>query len=84
LKNLRVDQGLLDSLGWEEMVCADTMINFIEDRRSNAKNRRVNDQLSVNGDAGSERDRVHVLIMTRRIWTVGRTARHIRIKAANK
>jgi len=47
VENLRVDQGLLDSLGWEEMVCADTMINFIEDRRSNAKNRRVNEQLAI-------------------------------------
>ena len=24
VENLRVDQGLLDSLGWEEMICADT------------------------------------------------------------
>jgi hypothetical protein len=47
VENLRVDQGLLDSLGWEEMVCADTMINFIGDRRSNARNRRVNDRLAV-------------------------------------
>jgi DDE family transposase len=47
VENLRVDMGLLESLGWEEMVCADTMINFIGDRRSNAKNRRVNDSLAV-------------------------------------
>ena len=47
VENLRVDTGLLESLGWEEMVCADTMINFIGDRRSNAKNRRVNDKLVV-------------------------------------
>jgi len=47
VENLRVDRGLLDSLGWKEMICADTMINFIEDRRSNAKNRRVNDRLAV-------------------------------------
>lgn len=43
VENLRVDQGLLDSLGWEEMVCADTVINFIGDKRNNAKGRRVND-----------------------------------------
>ena len=47
VEHLRVDQGLLDALGWDEMICADTMINFIGDRRSNAKNRRVNDQLTV-------------------------------------
>ena len=29
VENLRVDRGLLESLGWEEKVCADTMINFI-------------------------------------------------------
>jgi hypothetical protein len=47
VENLRVDRGLLESLGWDEMVCADTMINFIGDRRNNAKNRRVNDALVV-------------------------------------
>lgn len=47
VENLRVDCGLLDSLGWKEMVCADTMINFIGERRNNAKNRRVNDQLVI-------------------------------------
>jgi hypothetical protein len=47
VENLRADKGLLESLGWEEMICADTMINFIEDRRNNAKTRRVNDGLVV-------------------------------------
>ena len=47
IENLRVDRGLLESLGWEEMVCADTMINFIGDKRNNAKNRRVNDTLMI-------------------------------------
>jgi hypothetical protein len=47
VENLRVDQGLLDSLGWEEMVCADTMINFIGDKKNNAKSRRVNDAAMV-------------------------------------
>ncbi len=44
---LRADQGLLETLGWDEMVCADTMLNFIGDRRRNAKNRRVNDALVI-------------------------------------
>ncbi len=47
VENLRADQGLLDSLGWEEMVCADTLINFIGDKRNNAKNRRVNEAMVV-------------------------------------
>lgn len=47
IENLRVDCGLLKSLGWNEMVCADTMINFIRERRNNAKTRRVNDKLVV-------------------------------------
>ncbi len=47
IENLRADRGLLDSLGWEEMVCADTVINFIGDRRNNAKTRRVNNGLVV-------------------------------------
>jgi len=47
IENLRADRGLLDSLGWKEMVCADTVINFIGDRRNNAKTRRVNDELVV-------------------------------------
>ena len=47
VENLRTDKGLLESLGWDEMICADTMINFIEDRRNNARNRGVNDALVV-------------------------------------
>jgi hypothetical protein len=47
VENLRADKGLLESLGWDEMICADTMINFIECRRNNAKNRCVNDGLAV-------------------------------------
>ena len=47
IENLRADRGLLDSLGWQGMVCADTVINFIGDRRNNAKTRRVNDELVV-------------------------------------
>ena len=47
IESLRADRGLLDSLGWEEMVCADTVINFIEDRRNNAKSRRVNNELTI-------------------------------------
>jgi hypothetical protein len=44
---LRVDRGLLKSLGWDEMVRADTMLNFIEFRRNNGRNRLVNEALAV-------------------------------------
>jgi len=47
VENLRVDRGLLESVGWEEMICEDTMINFIADLRNNAKNRRVNEALVI-------------------------------------
>ncbi len=47
IENLRADRGLLDCLGWAEMVCADTVINFIGDRRNNAKTRRVNNALVI-------------------------------------
>lgn len=47
IENLRTDRGLLESLGWDEMICADTMINFIKKRRNNAKLRRVNDEMAV-------------------------------------
>ena len=44
---LRADKGLLGTLGISEMVCADTVLNFIADRRKNAKNRGVNDALVI-------------------------------------
>ena len=44
---LRADRGLQVTLGINEMVCADTVLNFIGDRRKNAKNRRVNDALVI-------------------------------------
>jgi len=44
---LRKDAGLLESLGWTQMNCADTQLNFVRDRRNNARNRRINDQMVV-------------------------------------
>ena len=44
---LRKDAGLLESLGWEKMNCADTQLNLIKSRRNNARNRRVNDNMVV-------------------------------------
>ena len=59
VENLRVDAGLLESLGWGEMMSADTYLNLIKDKRSNAKLRRikkvlygdVDDQLEVKDNA---------------------------------
>lgn len=47
VEGLRADQGLVNSLGWEGIVGADTLLNFIKDRRSNAKMRRVNDAMVI-------------------------------------
>jgi hypothetical protein len=47
VENLRVDVGLLKSLGWEEMMSADTYLNMIKDKRSNAKQRLVNNQMVI-------------------------------------
>lgn len=44
---LRADAGLLRSLGWDDMVCADTVLNFIGSRRNNGRNRLVNEALAI-------------------------------------
>jgi len=44
---LRADAGLLRSLGWDDMVCADTMLNFIGSRRNTGRNRLINEALAV-------------------------------------
>lgn len=44
---LRIDEGLLESLGWEEMNCADTMLNFISSKRNNGRNRKINEAMIV-------------------------------------
>lgn len=44
---LRKDTGLLESLGWDEMICPDTMLNFIESRRNSARMRKINDVMVV-------------------------------------
>ena len=44
---LRADEGLINSLGWGGIIGADTLLNFIDDRRSNAKMRRVNDGMVI-------------------------------------
>ena len=47
VENLRVDLGLLESLGWEEMMSADTYLNMIKDKRSNGKLRGINNKIIV-------------------------------------
>ena len=44
---LRADDGLLESLGWQGMNCADTMLNFISRKRNNGKNRKINEAMIV-------------------------------------
>jgi len=54
IENLRVDRGLLESLGWEEMMSADTYLNLIKDKRANGKIRRVNNQMIIKALRGLE------------------------------
>lgn len=44
---LRADKGLLDGLGWDSIIGSDTLLNFIGKKRSNAKNRRVNNTMII-------------------------------------
>lgn len=44
---LRSDQGLLESLGWEDMNCPDTMLNFIANKRNNGRNRKINEAMVI-------------------------------------
>ena len=56
VENLRIDGGLLESLGWEEMMSADTYLNLIKDKRSNAKMRRVNNAMMIKALSGLEEE----------------------------
>lgn len=44
---LRADKGLINSLGWEGIITADTLLNFIDQKRMNAKIRRVNEAMMI-------------------------------------
>ena len=44
---LRADDGLKNSLGWDSIIGSDTLLNFIGDRRSNARNRQVNEAMII-------------------------------------
>lgn len=54
IEALRADEGLKNSLGWEEMVGADAYGNFLNDRRSNGKNRGVNEAMVIKAMRKSE------------------------------
>lgn len=56
VENLRVDVGLLESLGWEEMMSADTYLNMIKDKRSNAKLRQINNAIVIKAMKELEED----------------------------
>ena len=47
IENLRVDKGLLESLGWDEMMNPDTYLNLINDKRSNARLRSENTEMII-------------------------------------
>ncbi len=56
VENLRVDVGLLESLGWDAMMGADTYLNLIKDKRTNARLRRLNNQMIIKALRGLEED----------------------------
>jgi len=56
VENLRVDQGLLESLGWEEMMSADTYLNLIKNKRSNGKLRQINNKIVIKALQGLEEE----------------------------
>ena len=47
VENLRVDVGLLESLGWDAIMSADRDLNMIKDKRSNAKARGENNAMVI-------------------------------------
>lgn len=44
---LRADEGLKNSLGWDSIIGSDTLLSFIGSKRSNARNRRVNEAMVI-------------------------------------
>ena len=44
---LRADKGLVDSLGWKEILGSDALLDFIGDRRSNGRNRNLNEAMMI-------------------------------------
>lgn len=47
IENLRGDKGLLESLGWDEMMNPDTYLNLIKDKKSNARLRSGNNKMII-------------------------------------
>ena len=56
VENLRVDGGLLESLGWDEIMSADTYLNLIKDKRSNGKLRQINNKIVIKALKGLEEE----------------------------
>ena len=53
---LRADEGLKNSLGWDSIIGSDTLLNFIGDKRSNARDRRVNSVMVIKAMKQSEEE----------------------------
>lgn len=47
VEGIRADKGLVDSLGWREIIGSDTLLDFIGDRRANGRNRKVNESMVI-------------------------------------
>lgn len=44
---LKADKGLVESLGWREIIGSDALLDFIGDRRSNGRNRKLNEAMTI-------------------------------------
>ena len=54
IENLRVDKGLLEGLGWDEMMNPDTYLNLINNKKSNARLRSENNKIIIKALKGLE------------------------------
>ncbi len=54
IENLRADGALVRTLGWDKMIAADTLRDFLKDKRNAAKLRKINNELVIKAMRSSE------------------------------
>jgi len=47
IENLRADKAMVRTLGWGKMIAADTLRDFLKDKRNAAKLRQINQELAI-------------------------------------
>lgn len=56
VETIRADKELVNSLGWDQIAGADTVLNFIKEKENNKKNVRVNRSLMIKALRKSEQE----------------------------